>query len=191
MGLDRDILTINILDMFQNNPRKTANEIVPIKPFFCPSDRPPGNPSGWGKYQGPDSIQGHRLTSIGNPIVEIRRSYDRLISTMGFPILVRRDLYIESGPRKHLELLPLVILCSMYSKTVVESSPTQRAKALGSTSITYRPDTWASDRYLGDFAFWVSRFKWTYCGCTHIHMSTTVPKLKFIQSICLLGLWCN
>ena len=25
-------------------------------------------------------------------------SYDRLISTMGFPILVRRHLYIESGP---------------------------------------------------------------------------------------------
>ena len=40
-----------------------------------------------------------RLTSIGNPIVDIRRSYDRLISTMGFPILVRRYLYIESGPR--------------------------------------------------------------------------------------------
>ena len=31
--------------------------------------------------------------------MEIRRSYDRLISTMGFPILVRQHLYIESGPR--------------------------------------------------------------------------------------------
>ena len=31
--------------------------------------------------------------------MEIRRSYDRLISTMGFPISVRRLLYIESGPR--------------------------------------------------------------------------------------------
>ena len=41
-------------------------------------------------------IQYH--TSIGNPIVEIRRSHDRLISTMGFPILVRKHLYIESGP---------------------------------------------------------------------------------------------
>ena len=30
--------------------------------------------------------------------MEIRRSYDRLISTMGFPILVGRHLYIESGP---------------------------------------------------------------------------------------------
>ena len=49
--------------------------------------------------QGPDSIQRWYLTSIGNPIVEIRRSYDRLISTMGFPIPVRRHLYIESGPR--------------------------------------------------------------------------------------------
>ena len=33
-------------------------------------------------------------------MVEIRRSYDRLISTMGFPILVRWHLYIESGPWK-------------------------------------------------------------------------------------------
>ena len=48
---------------------------------------------------GPDSIQRCHLTSIGIPIVEIRRSYDRLISTMGFPILVRLYLYIESGPR--------------------------------------------------------------------------------------------
>ena len=30
--------------------------------------------------------------------MEIRRSYDRLVSTMGFPILVRWHLYIESGP---------------------------------------------------------------------------------------------
>ena len=30
--------------------------------------------------------------------MEIRRSYDRLISTMGFPILVRCHLNIESGP---------------------------------------------------------------------------------------------
>ena len=30
--------------------------------------------------------------------MEIIRSYDRLISTMGFPILVRWHLYIESGP---------------------------------------------------------------------------------------------
>ena len=30
--------------------------------------------------------------------MEIRRSYDRLISTMGFPILARCHLYIESGP---------------------------------------------------------------------------------------------
>ena len=46
---------------------------------------------------GAEPIQRCHLTSIGNPIVEIRRSYDRLISTMGFPILLRH-LYIESGP---------------------------------------------------------------------------------------------
>ena len=31
--------------------------------------------------------------------MELGRSYDSLISTMGFPILVRCHLYIESGPR--------------------------------------------------------------------------------------------
>ena len=31
--------------------------------------------------------------------MEIRRSYDRLISTVGFPMLVRWHLHIESGPR--------------------------------------------------------------------------------------------
>ena len=46
-----------------------------------------------------DSIKRCHLPSIGNPILEIRRSYDRLISTMGFLILVRWHLYIESGPR--------------------------------------------------------------------------------------------
>ena len=55
----------------------------------------------WNGALGPDSIWRWHLTSIGNPIVEIRRSYDRLISTMGFPILVRCHLYIESGPRCH------------------------------------------------------------------------------------------
>ena len=39
------------------------------------------------------------LTSLGDPIVEIRWSKDRLISTMGFPILLRRHLYIESWSR--------------------------------------------------------------------------------------------
>ena len=49
-------------------------------------------------HLGADSIKRCPLTSIGNPVVEIRRSYNRLISTMGFPLLVRRHHYIESGP---------------------------------------------------------------------------------------------
>ena len=52
----------------------------------------------WFCILGSDSIKIWNLTSIGNTIVEIRRSYNRLISTMGFPILVRWHLYIESGP---------------------------------------------------------------------------------------------
>ena len=47
---------------------------------------------------GADSIKRCHRNSIGNPIVEIRWSYDRLISTIGFPILLRCHLYIESGP---------------------------------------------------------------------------------------------
>ena len=38
------------------------------------------------------------FTSIGNPIVEIRRSYEGLIFTMEFPILVKGRLYIEPAP---------------------------------------------------------------------------------------------
>ena len=44
--------------------------------------------------------------------MEIRRSYDPLISTMGFPILIRLHLYIESGPR----LLPLTDCMSSLQK---------------------------------------------------------------------------
>ena len=40
----------------------------------------------------------HDLTSIANPIVEIRRSQDHLISTMGIPILVRLHFHIEWAP---------------------------------------------------------------------------------------------
>ena len=46
-----------------------------------------------------DSINRCFLTSMGNPIVEIRWSYNCLIPTMGFPILVRQHLHIEPGPR--------------------------------------------------------------------------------------------
>ena len=47
-----------------------------------------------------DSINRWHLTSIGNLIVEIRRSYDRLISTMGFSIRLRWHHYIESESQR-------------------------------------------------------------------------------------------
>ena len=58
-------------------------------------------------HLGPDCIYKCHLTSIGNPIVEIRRSYDCLISTMVFPVLIRLHLYIESGPCMQLLLIHL------------------------------------------------------------------------------------
>ena len=39
-----------------------------------------------------------RLTSIGIPITEMSRSDDRLNTTVGFPILVRRHLKLNQGP---------------------------------------------------------------------------------------------
>ena len=42
--------------------------------------------------------------TILRPSYLLRRSYDRRISTMGFPILVRRQLYTESGPWLQLPL---------------------------------------------------------------------------------------
>ena len=66
-------------------------------------------------HHGADSIKRCNLTSIGNRIVEIRRSYDRLISTMGFPILVRRHLYIDSGPRWYY-ILSVVWICHCWDK---------------------------------------------------------------------------
>ena len=68
---------------------------------------------------GPDSIQRCHLTSIGNPIVEIRRSYDRLISTMGFPLLVRWHLHIESG--SYLQLYGMYAFFGVYSLIVDQS----------------------------------------------------------------------
>ena len=40
----------------------------------------------------------HRLTCIGNPIVEIKQSWDRLIIIMGFPILISGHFYFKSVP---------------------------------------------------------------------------------------------
>ena len=61
------------------------------------------------KQQGTESIQIY-LISIGNPIVEIRRSYDRLISTMGFHILVRWHLYTESGGKQTYQTSTCILL---------------------------------------------------------------------------------
>ena len=46
-------------------------------------------------------IQDKDLINTGNSIVDIRRSYGRLIATMGFAMLVRRLLHIESAPGSH------------------------------------------------------------------------------------------
>ena len=58
---------------------------------------------------------GTSLAGVDGPIVELRRSYHRLISTMGFPTLVRLCLYIESGPWLYVQLYDSPpIDCELY-----------------------------------------------------------------------------
>ena len=49
-------------------------------------------------FLGPNSIKRCFFSSIQHPIVDIRWSYDNLISTTGFPIMVKHHLCIELGP---------------------------------------------------------------------------------------------
>ena len=48
------------------------------------------------------SIQRCRLTSIGVPMLKIRRPHDRPIFNLGIPIPGKDGLYIETGPRFYL-----------------------------------------------------------------------------------------
>ena len=87
---------------------------------------------------------------------------------MGFPILERRHLCIESGPRCFLNVMtPNMILWSFAEivTTFIDYDTqsltmiSQIAKTLGSTSIRYRSHTVLADRYLIDnyprfFAIW-------------------------------------
>ena len=66
--------------------------------------------------------------------MEIRRSYDRLISTMGFPILVRCHLYIESGPWFSL----VFAMSGCYNTLCLPSSNFKRRWYISSYAL-YRP----------------------------------------------------
>ena len=77
--------------------------------------------------------------------MEIRRSYHRLISTMGFPILVKH-LYIESGPRYHSSFH-----CSFpWWRHQMETISTLLALCVGNSQVTGEfpsqgPVTWSFD----------------------------------------------
>ena len=66
---------------------------------------------------GTNSISRYHLTSIGKSIVEKRRYHDRLISTMGFPILVIQHFILNQGPDCELsDRSPLMYLLELPSK---------------------------------------------------------------------------
>ena len=62
--------------------------------------------------QGVIQISSCRLTSIGIPMLKIRRSHDRLIFNMGIPIPGKDGLYIETGPGTHLSIFLNPHTCS-------------------------------------------------------------------------------
>ena len=85
-------------------------------------------------HLGPDSIYRCHLTSKGNPIVQIRRLKDCLISTMGIPIPVRWHLFIEPAPvefsLKHY-IHNIYIIGSMVSHWRVIVGLSQSASTVG------------------------------------------------------------
>ena len=70
-------------------------------PKYCPDIRLTSQCFISQDNQGPDSISRWHLTSIGIAIADIKRSQDSFISSMEFPLLIRRHLCIESGSRLH------------------------------------------------------------------------------------------
>ena len=69
--------------------------------------------TGWSLWA--DLVWGRRLAGVGGPIVELRRSCHRLISTMRFPALVRLRLYIASGLWLYVQLYDSPLIdCELY-----------------------------------------------------------------------------
>ena len=69
------------------------------------------------------------LTSIGNLIVEIRPSYDYIISTMEFPTMVGWHLYIESGSWTYNQMLVSTVATDAVDALVLKSQSTTKPSA--------------------------------------------------------------
>ena len=66
----------------------------------------------------------------------IRQFYNCLISTMGFSMLVRGDLYIESGPGLHWYFLAVVFAQSIEARCWVENEDVVGAAPTGDAPTT-------------------------------------------------------
>ena len=110
----------------------------------------------WNSLQGSDSIWRWHLTSIGNPIVEIRRSYDRLISTMRFPILVRVFI-LNQGPG-HPVLCHISPICSMAGNNSCKRAIVGWLGAWLITTVSVRycslSFSWGSDNTVMECVMW-------------------------------------
>ena len=86
------------------------------------------------------------------------RSYDCLISTMGFPILVRQHLYIESGPRSSAAMV-LTKLAQNIQVTVPEG---WQVTVLWTKWLMFADEIskyiFANRNYCAGFKFWNMQF---------------------------------
>ena len=91
--------------------------------------------------------------------MDIRQSYDLLISTLWFPVLVRQYLYIESEPWLIFrcscyqgKVAVFVVICYMCESSVIQGSPV-RTQSVFSEVLTV--DTRYSTLYIS-WTFWYS-----------------------------------
>ena len=132
----------------------------------------------------------------------MRRSYDRLISTKGFPILVRWHLYIESGPWNHI---------SIYCLKSCDRSLNQWEKLLSNKRRYYRlsqvsANDWKCDILIG-FSHWMSPYphhqkQWTiiflganqrsYWGLHKCNQSVIIGSANSLSPVwCQVITWTN
>ena len=82
-----------------------------------------------------------KMPYIVNLIVDTRRSKDHLISTVGYPILVRRGLYIENFPRfrKKSWAIRDVLLCNISCGSSISKPIHSKWKVCGPVGSTDNP----------------------------------------------------
>ena len=119
--------------------------------------------------------------------MEIRRSYDRLISIMGFPIPVRRYLYIESGPRL---VLASFSMCFSYPGITTPSLFFSHNPVLHPLPSQERCQILTPEKPF-IIAFWPQQNSWCRCTCILIRWNSRNMYINgsWYFGLCDLEIW--